>query len=176
MVRVRTSGWLLLLLLLVIVVACDHKPAPRVEPSQKPAATPTLDAASAAPAGDDVCLQIGVKIAEIIISATTDPTQKAAYELERTKLVKRFSENCTNERWPDATRRCFLAAKTPQEIEVCSRDLVKAQPPTPPTPTPGSAGSGSAAAGSAGSAAAGSGSAATGSTGSGSGSAAPGVR
>jgi len=108
----------------------------------KPVAT-VVDAGAAAPAGDDVCLQIGVKIAEIIIAATADPTQKAAYEQDRTKLVKRFSENCTNEKWPDATRTCFLAAKTPAEIEVCSRALVKTQPATPPPSAPPS-GSGSA--------------------------------
>ena len=151
MSRVRTSGWLLML-----VVACDHRPPPD-QAAQKPTATTATDAAAPAPAGDDVCLQIGVRIAEIIISATADPTQKAAYEQDRTKLVKRFSENCTNERWPDATRRCFLAAKTPQEVEVCSRDLVKAQP-APPAGSGSSgsgSGSGSAGSGSAGSAASG---------------------
>ena len=82
-----------------------------------------------APPPDAVCLQIGVKLTDIIIAATTDATQKAAYEQERTKLVKRFSENCTQEKWSDAVRTCFLAAKTPADLEVCSRDLTKPAPP-----------------------------------------------
>lgn len=94
----------------------------------------------AAPA-DEACLQIGVKLAEIIISATSDPTQKAAYEQERTKLVKRFSENCQREGWPEQTRTCFMAAKSPADVELCSRDLAKPAPPAPKPPTAGSAGS-----------------------------------
>jgi hypothetical protein len=129
--------------LVIFVVACDHRPAPKQD---KGLVAVGADAGAAtAPVGDDACLGIGVKIAEIIISATTDATQKAQYEQERTKLVKRFSENCTNEKWPDSTRRCFMAATTPAELEVCSRELAKVQPATPPPsalPATGSAGSG----------------------------------
>jgi len=115
--------------MVMFVVACDHRPAPKQD-NAPPIAT--ADAGVVAPVGDDACLGIGVKIAEIIIAATTDATQKAQYEQERTKLVKRFSDNCTKESWPDASRHCFMAAKTTADIEVCSRDLVKAQPATPP--------------------------------------------
>lgn len=128
----RCFAWLVM-----FVVACDHRPAPKQD---TPPVAATREAL--APVGDDACLGIGVKIAEIIISATTDAMQKAQYEQERTKLVKRFSDNCTKESWPDATRRCFMAAKTPADIEACSRDLVKAQPATPP-PSAMPAGSGS---------------------------------
>jgi hypothetical protein len=123
-VLVRHLAWLV-----AFVIGCDHRPPPP-RPNVADVA-PTVDAAPV-PAGDDVCLQIGAKIAEIIISSTTDATQKAAYEQERTKLVKRFSENCANEQWPDAIRACFLAAKTSPEIEACSRDLAKLQPTPPP--------------------------------------------
>jgi hypothetical protein len=123
-VIVRHLAWFV-----AFVIGCEHRPPP-----PRPGVTdvaPTVDAAPV-PAGDDVCLQIGAKITEIIIASTTDPTQKAAYDQERTKLVKRFSENCTNEKWPDAIRACFLAAKTSPEIEACSRDLAKLQPTPPP--------------------------------------------
>lgn len=116
----------------MLLFACDHRPPP---PKANVADVPSVDAAPV-PAGDDVCLQIGAKIAEIIISATTDATQKAAYEQERTKLVKRFSDNCKAESWPDAIRGCFLAAKTSADIEACSRDLAKLQPATPPSSAP----------------------------------------
>jgi hypothetical protein len=124
---VRHLAWLV-----TFAIGCDHRPPPP-RPSVTDVA-PTADAAPV-PSGADVCLPIGAKIAEIIISSTADPTQKAAYEQERTKLVKRFSESCTNENWPDAIRACFLAAKTSPEIGACSRDLAKLQP-APPVATP----------------------------------------
>lgn len=134
-------------ILFVLLLACDHRPAPRQEP---PPAQPAvvIDAGSAAaptqPPAGDACVQVGAKIAEIIIANTPDPTQKAAYEQERTKLVKRFAENCEKDQWPDKVRTCFLAAKIPADIEVCSRDLVKPAPPPPPPPADIPAGSGSA--------------------------------
>ena len=130
------------LLVILLAAGCDHRPPSKQDtPSTKSAPPPSDAGAAVAPAGDDACLQIGVKLADIIISATTDPTQKAAYEQERTKLVKRFSDNCQRETWPEATRSCFMAAKSPAEVEVCSRDLAKA--------AAGSAGSAGSAAGSA---------------------------
>lgn len=116
----------LLALFVMLAVACDHRPPSKHD--QAASAGAAKADVSAPPPGDDACLQTGAKIAEIIIAATTDATQRAAYEQERTKLVKRFSENCRTEQWPEATRRCFLAATTASEIEVCSRDLVKAAP------------------------------------------------
>jgi hypothetical protein len=106
----------------------------------------------ATPTGDDPCLQVGVKIAELIIAATEDPTQKAAYEQDRTKLVKRFSDNCKRDNWPDVARTCFLGAKSTADIEACSRALPRPAPPgsgSAVETTGGSAGSGSAGSGSA---------------------------
>jgi len=126
---------------LSILVACDHRPSTAQQ--QPPATVVTADAAAGlapVPTGD-ACTQIGVKIAEIIISATTDATQKAAYEQERTKMVKRFSENCTREAWSDAVKTCFLAAKNQQDIDACSRELAKANPPAPAPSAPPPAGS-----------------------------------
>ena len=130
-------------LLVLALAACDHRPPAKQQPAPAPpvaVTTPDAGSGSAAPAPpvDEACLQLGVKLAAIIIDATTDPSQKAAYEQERTKLVKRFSDTCANEKWPEKVRTCFMAAKTPSEVEVCSRDLVK---PAPPAPAAGSAGS-----------------------------------
>jgi hypothetical protein len=133
--------------LVLMFAACDHRPPAKQQPTPPPVAVTSPDAGAAAvpptpPPVDEACLQLGVKLAAIIIDATTDPSQKAAYEQERTKLVKRFSDNCASEKWPEKVRTCFMGAKTPSEVEVCSRDLVKPAPPAPPTPP---AGSGSAA-------------------------------
>ena len=127
------------LLVLWLVAACEHRPAP-----PQPQTTAPADAATVAPVGADACMQIGVNIAEVIISGTADPTQKAAYEQERTRMVKRFSENCTREKWPDPIKSCFLAAKTQADADHCSRELAKAlagnappaPPPAPPPPPP----------------------------------------
>jgi len=114
------------LLVILLAAGCDHRPPSKQDTPSAKSVSAAADAAGAGAVGDDACLQIGVKIADIIISATTDPTQKAAYEQERTKLVKRFSDNCQRENWPEPTRTCFMAAKSPADVEVCSRDLVKA--------------------------------------------------
>jgi hypothetical protein len=121
----------------LVLVACDHRPAPPQEKGLVPVAAATPGPPIAP--GDDGCMQIAIKLTEIIISATADPTQKAAYEQERTKLVRRFAENCKTDKWPDATRSCFMAAKSPQDIEVCTRELAKSQPHSPPPANPGSA-------------------------------------
>lgn len=105
--------------LLLLVVACDHRPQPKVQVTDEV----PRDAARAVPA--EACAQIGAKIADIVVASATDATQKAAYEQERPKLVTRFSESCRDEDWSDATRGCFLAAKTSADVEVCSRDLAK---------------------------------------------------
>ena len=128
--------------MLLLLAACDHKPAP--SPTQTPAPAVTADAAGglvAVPSGD-TCMQIGTNIAEIIIAATADPQQKAAYEQERAKMVKRFSDNCQRESWSDATKGCFLAAKTQADVDACSRELAKTRP-APPPPPPTAAGTGS---------------------------------
>ena len=131
MAGVRAIAWVMFL------VACDHRAAPKQD---KPAAAAVTaadaSAAAADRAADDACLGVGVNITEIIIAAATDPGQKAAYVQERTKLVRRFSETCRSERWSEATRACFMAAKTSADVQACSRELAKTQPsaPTPVEP------------------------------------------
>lgn len=125
-------------LLFLGFLACDHRPAER---TQAPPPVATGDAAAVAPpVGDDPCMQVGVNVAEVIIASVTDPTQKAAYEQERTKMVKRFSDNCRREKWPPNIQGCFLAAKTQAAIDACSRDLATVN--APPSPPPVGSGSG----------------------------------
>lgn len=85
-------------------------------------------------------MQVGVNVAEVIIASVTDPTQKAAYEQERTKMVKRFSDNCRREKWPPNIQACFLGAKTQAAIDACSRDLATVN--APPSPPPAGSASG----------------------------------
>lgn len=139
---------LAIVLVLGSLGACDHRPAPPPQPRQDdgasttepvtaPGATPTVAAdagvvadagAAAAPADAQLvvtndCLAVADRIAAIIIEATTDPTQKAAIEQDRAKLVRRSAETCTRAGWPEAARTCFLASKSPQELEACGREL-----------------------------------------------------
>jgi len=135
---------LAIVLVLGSVVACDHRPAPpQQQASEPPPASPpgvpvtgadagvatVADAGAAAVPGDavlvvsDDCLQVAAKIAQIIIDATSDPTQKAALEQDRTKLVRRSAETCMRSSWPAGARKCFLAASTPQQLEACGREL-----------------------------------------------------
>lgn len=71
------------------------------------------------------CLEVGVAIAELVISSTEDASQKAALEQDRTRLVRRAAEGCTRDGWSEGARKCFLAAKTVAALEACGRELAK---------------------------------------------------
>jgi hypothetical protein len=125
------------LVIFAFAIACDHKPAPRPEPAQPPPAPTQLADAGAAPqdpfadaslqlARIDVspqCMEVGVRIADVMISTTTDPSQKAALEQDRAKLVRRTAETCSRDAWSDAARTCFLRATTQEQLQECGRNL-----------------------------------------------------
>ncbi|HLL24230.1 MAG TPA: hypothetical protein VK427_18990 [Kofleriaceae bacterium] len=107
------------LLLVCLLAACEHRPAPQKQDTPPTIVTPD----AAAPVTDASCEHIGANIADVIIRATTDAQQQAAYEQDRAKIIARFVEGCEGQVWPAATRACFSAAKTPMDVEGCSRAL-----------------------------------------------------
>jgi hypothetical protein len=124
-------------LLLLAVAACDLKPAPR-EKTPVPAPQVAADAAALPqdPFADaslhppDVlmevtqpCMDVGVRIADVMISTTIDPSQRAALEQDRVKLVRRTAETCTRDAWPDAARQCFLRATSQVQLQECGKNL-----------------------------------------------------
>lgn len=121
---------------------CDLKPAPKQR--QAPAATkppaapaPTEGAPDKAPVpgeGDKVgvkpppvadvtpqCLEVGTKVAEIVVQTAKDDQQRAVFERERTKIVRRTAEACTNDQWSEPVRKCFLDASTQEAMQACGR-------------------------------------------------------
>ncbi len=101
-------------------------PQPGIEPAGKPAPI----------AVSKPCSDVAVHVAEVVIASIKDPMQKAAFEQERTTLVKNTGETCARQSWDDTTRACFLAAKTAEAVEACGRKL-RPDPTARPTPPPG---------------------------------------
>jgi hypothetical protein len=140
---VRYSS-LVVVALAVCTLACDlqppkrervptEPPAPRAADGGGPAWTPppptpgtvalASDAGEPPIVASDACLEPAVNMANIVIAATTDPTQRAAMEQDRTRFVRRSAETCTRDGWPETARRCFTIAKSPADLEACGRDL-----------------------------------------------------
>jgi len=129
--------------------ACDLKPAPKKQAQAKPAAaspaaaaTPAaVPATAVAPAspnadtGAQACLEVGVRVSDIMIASATDAVLRAQYEQARSDIVRATAQSCMNGKWDAALRGCFLAAKTQPELDAC-----KGRVPAPaPAPTPTSA-------------------------------------
>jgi hypothetical protein len=134
------------LLPLLFLAACDLQPAPKKGPPAPPpaaatpgdAGTPTPSpgsgsAAAVKPAADagmevsEACVAAGTHLADIVIASATDVAQKAAYEQQRTQLVRKVAENCTKD-WNDDARACVARANDVPAVQECLK-LVK--PATP---------------------------------------------
>jgi hypothetical protein len=144
--------WLGVIPVALAIGACDLKPAPKKKP-QAAATAPAAAAATApvvppaprpaaitavAPASADAdvraeaCLQVGVRVADIMIASATDAVLKAQYEQARTDVVRATANSCTNGQWDAALRQCFLNARTQPEVDAC-KGRVRA-PGTPGAP------------------------------------------
>ncbi len=138
----------------VLLAACELKPAPKKQP---PAATPpapvtaqptaptppvappegTAGAPAPGAAAPKVeisapCLEVGSKIAQVLIDGETDPSQKRMLDQERTTITRRSGEACTVQGWSDAARACYLGTKTPADLKACETKF--SPPPAPPRP------------------------------------------
>ncbi|MCX5744123.1 MAG: hypothetical protein NT062_16665 [Proteobacteria bacterium] len=137
--------------LLAIVAACDLQPPPKKAPPPPPPAPVQLvapDAAPAAPTPTDEaaaqpgsgsagsgrpvapkiqtrpeCLDIGVRVAMVLIDTTTDVAQKAALEQDRTKIVKSTAETCTKDSWSSEVIACLQKADNMSAMTACTRNL-----------------------------------------------------
>jgi hypothetical protein len=73
----------------------------------------------------EACLAVSVHIADVLIAAEPDSGKKAAFEQDRTKMVRNAGMACTNAKWPDASLKCFIQAADPQAIETCGKGLTR---------------------------------------------------
>ena len=133
-----------LLLLVIAFGACDlQPPPPKKAPAAPPAGSdapapsttpppppPALPDAGAAPAlapdameTTAACTEVAARIAGSVIDSAQDPAQKAALTQERDRIVRRVAEACTRDAWSEASRACFLKAKTSDEMQACGKDL-----------------------------------------------------
>ncbi len=153
-----------LVVLIAFAGACEHKPAPkRNPPIQAPPTTPppvadpntppvavvpgdagvavaVTDAVAAAPPADamvvsDRCVQLGSHVAEVLIEEATDPSKKAAYTQDRTRIVRRTAEGCTRDAWTEEMITCFMKGRTSVAMQACRKPEPVA--PRVPAPAPG---------------------------------------
>jgi len=111
---------------LLVAAACDFRPAPPKQAPKQAAPAVTADAAAPAPPpGGDSCLDVGAHVGELWVATATDSAQKALYEQERTKTVKKMSDSCTAGAWSDVARSCYLKAQKWLDLEACAA-LIKA--------------------------------------------------
>jgi hypothetical protein len=97
-------------------------PAAAVQPAQP---TPTIAPVPAGVEGGaenvaQTCMQIGVKIADVLVAGAGDAAMKAALEQARADTVRSTAEACMKGKWDAELRQCFLAAKTRAELDICS--------------------------------------------------------
>lgn len=148
--------WLGVIPIALAIGACDLKPAPKKKPQA--AAAPAAPAAAApvvppaprpaaitavAPASADAdvraqaCLEVGVRVADIMIASATDAVLKAQYEQARSDVVRATANSCTNGQWDAALRQCFLNARTQPEVDACKgRVGTLRAPAAPAAPAP----------------------------------------
>ena len=137
---------------LLLLAACEIQPAPKEKaapPPPPPTAQveapkpveppPSAGSGSALPAPPKLevtapCLEVGAKVASVIIDNTDDPALKSIREQERGNLTRKTAEGCTVQGWSDDARTCYLGTKTPAEIDACARKFPRPRPPQPPRP------------------------------------------
>jgi hypothetical protein len=111
--------------------AAQPTPPPANPPPANPPPTPpsAVDAGVVAPPPDapikttQECTDVAAKIADALINEATDPTQKAAMEQEKTKMILRTAEVCTRNAWKPEARSCFLKATTTAQMQDCAQQL-----------------------------------------------------
>jgi hypothetical protein len=133
-------------LLFVMLAACELQPAPArqeappapAQPTPAPAPAAPGDAA-VAPAGDggpqwsDGCKNVGMHIADVIITTTPDVAQRTIFEQDREKMVRAMAEVCTTKQWSDLAQQCYMASHSQPDLKACEK---KYTPVTVPPPQP----------------------------------------
>lgn len=103
-----------------------------------PAPAGAPGAAGAEAGGENVaqsCMQVGVRVADLIVASAGDAVMKAQLEQARADTVRSTAEACMRGKWDAGLRQCFLAASTRAELDACS---ARAPGPAGSRPTRGS--------------------------------------
>jgi len=81
------------------------------------------------------CMQIGVRVADLLVASAGDAVMKAQLEQARADTVRSTAEACMRGKWDAELRQCFLTATTRAALDACS---ARAPGPGGNKPTPGS--------------------------------------
>jgi len=116
--------------------AAAPAPAPAPAPSPGGGAAPTPAPGGAAPEDlGQACMQIGVRVADVMVANAADAVMKAQLEQARADTVRSTAEACVRGKWDEGVRRCFLTASNQAELNACS---ARAPGPATGKPTRGS--------------------------------------
>lgn len=85
-----------------------------------PARQPTVDKASEP---TQACLDVGLRVADMLIENESDPQKKAGLQQEKTRTVQLVAAACTSQRWSDEARACYLKLTKPAEMAGCAKLL-----------------------------------------------------
>jgi hypothetical protein len=131
------------ILLLSLFAACDLKPSPPTQAAPPPPPTGSGSGSGSGsatpravprPTAPDVqptpeCEQAAIKYADLTI-ASADASQKPAFEIERTKIIRSTELACTQQQWPRAALACIAQSATDTQARAC---LDKFPPPAAAT-------------------------------------------
>ena len=81
----------------------------------------------------DRCVELGSHVAAVLIEESTDPSKKAAYTQDRSRIVRRTAEGCTRDAWTEEMIACFMRGKTSAAMQGCRKPEPVA-PRVPPVP------------------------------------------
>jgi hypothetical protein len=133
--------------LLMLLAACELEPAPKAKPTAgsgsaaagsaapAPAPTPTpppTPSPAPPPPLVDACTDAAVRYVEIGIENAKDPQLRQSLEIERARTVLRIETGCRAQKWSTEITDCYKAAKTPADLQVCTKKLQ----PVPAGPAP----------------------------------------
>jgi hypothetical protein len=150
---------------LCLLAACELEPAPKGHGSGMPPPAPAAPVAPVAPpaparppapapaptpnaanvnnphnvpiaGAQDPCTDAAVRYTEIGLAEAKDPQMKQVLEIERARTVQRISQGCRDQVWSPEIIACYKAAKTTQDLGVCTKKLTPPAPTGPKAPLP----------------------------------------
>jgi hypothetical protein len=95
-----------------------------VAPPAAPPAPPPAPPAPVHPEVTEACLTTAVHVVELLIAGEPTPEARAGREQQRTVLVRRTAEVCSENHWSEAARGCVVAATKLADVSACERTFL----------------------------------------------------
>jgi hypothetical protein len=113
-------------------VAAPAAPAALAPAAAPPAVAPAPSPGTPATPVTDACVQLGVHVVDLMM-AEAPAAERPQREQQRTAMVRRMAEVCTQREWSAATQACFTSANSVAAVAACEAKFL---PPPAPPPAP----------------------------------------